>query len=263
MLNPHRPKTRTRHRQIALVAAQSLVVLACGCGGGNTGVEIPSLEGTRAPQTPLEIKPSIDLTDAPTDAHRKLGRLLVAEAMVKDSVMYARWDAATAVPLEYEAGAPMPCVRADYLSSGYRVIVDDPKVADATKRLELEYPQRCTLILIQAPEAQAADAIAERLRQHCTGKGFESREPLSIGAGTGVRPQIERLVRIDSTAEIDTVYVAYIQVIGDIVAYAVEAENPPRPTTKDGTQIARVLDDQRGTRVGAQLITLVYFKLNP
>jgi len=50
---------------------------------------------------------------------------------------------------------------------------------------------------------------------------------------------------------------AYLQVIGEIVVYAIESSQPPPIKTADGTQARRVMSGQLGTRLGGQLITLV------
>lgn len=242
-----------------------LALLAAACGGGNTGnaaPEIPSLEGDRAPagQSPAPV--AIDLGQAPTEAHKRLAALLPMDSLKRDSVLYAAWNAAISnLSDEDPARAAMPAVSAEYRSAGFRIVDDGPK--SNSRRAEVDYPQRCVLTLIATPEALAAETVAEKLRENLLAKGFEAQEPLAIAINTRIKPEIQRFGRVDSQGDADNVYIAYIKIVGSFVLYALEIETPPRLTGPGSEQIQRVIKGQRGSRVGAQLITLILERYTP
>ncbi|MBE7490866.1 MAG: hypothetical protein HS108_03740 [Planctomycetes bacterium] len=251
-----------------LLAAGCLVLVACGAGGGNNAPAAPApadLGGERLPgggTGPAELPP-LDLAGAPSAAHRELANLLPREALVRDSLGFGGWDAARAeVSAEPGAVTTLPAVVARYESAGYRI--HKPEGAD-NARAELDYPQTCYFTLIRAPESAAAGAVADSLRSMLTGaaKGFAAREPVALSGSRSDKALIERFLRIDPGAERDKVYVAYVMVIGSLVLYALEIEYPPALTGPGSEQIKRVVDDQRGSRVGARLVSLVHHQLNP
>jgi hypothetical protein len=189
--------------------------------------------------------------------HGQLAALLPREAMVKKSVVFSDWDQVAAQPAGNGSKAVLPTVQAMYDSVGYRVVVDDPKAPKGKKRAEIDHPQQATLILVRTPEAAAAATVADRLRKHFTDKGFSTEASMRVGDGSKLGGRIERFLRIDTGAEADSVYVAYLQVIGNLVVYAVETEKPPPIKAADGTQAKRVLSGPSGARLGAQLVLLV------
>jgi hypothetical protein len=255
--------------------------MACvfpACGSGNVGqetIKVPTLDGARTATPVVNVTPTIDLSKAPTDAHRKLGKLLHPAALKKDSVSFASWDAGeAALSFEDAAEASLPVVSAEYLSGDYDVEGDSRVVKQV-------YPQSCTLFVIQAPEPAASEPIARAIREKLRGKGFTEREPLELVMGVRApgTPQDAEAVRVSKVADDDKlslkmdrfthivpdaggdkVYVAYVCVIDDIVVYALELENPPALTSPDGKRITGITDDQRGSRLGAQLIVLLHHR---
>lgn len=245
-----------------------MLLAACGGGGGNnapTGPVIADLGGERAPRD-IDPLPAFDATGAPTDTHRALAGLLPLESLLRDSVVYGDWNAESAevITTGDPARASLPVVSAEYQSARFRVHDDNPKSNELVA--VREYPQSCFLTLIRAPEPMAADAIARKLRAQVASpaKGFVAQDPLAIGIRKdGERPMIDRFMRIDHQGETDKVYVAYTMVIGTMVVYALEVEYPPVLKGPDGKPVKRVIDGQRGSRVGAALITLIHHQLNP
>ncbi|MBX3460324.1 MAG: hypothetical protein KF696_10255 [Planctomycetes bacterium] len=249
---------RFEYGALGLCALCLALLAACG-GGDNTanGPKETSLEGERSERRPVDHTPAVDLGKAPTDAHRVLARLLTAKALIRESVVYGGWNAAAAdLSDEEPANALMPCISAKYLSTGYTI----ESGGDDNKTATQEYPQSATLIIVQAPDAQATDVIARGIYERLLGVRFERRDPveLAFGKGEGNQLRMERYLRIDEGSDKDTVLVGYIAVIGDLVVYALEVETPPRIVGPGQTQIQRVTNDQRGTRVGAQLIAMVH-----
>ena len=234
-----------------------LFLILAACGAANEAPVPAALSGDRTEGAGLRMDPATDLGVAPTAAHGRLAALLPREALRRDTVSYSDWDQASAKPAgEDPAKATLPTVKAEYASMGYKVITDD-KEPGTKKRAQLEYPQECVLVLVKAPDREATEAIAARLRVNFIDNGFAEQEPVKINDGTKDGIMIERCMRIDSGPEADKVYVAYMQVIGEIVVYAIESEQPPPIKTADGTQARRVMSGQLGTRLGGQLITLV------
>jgi len=247
------------------LGALAFCLVLAGCGGGNSGnaaPEIPSLNGDREPAGQSTAPAAIDLGLAPTEAHKRLAALLPLDSLKRDSVLYAAWNGAISnLSDEDPARAAMPAVSAEYRSAGFRIVDDGPK-ANA-KRAEMDYPQRCVLTLISTPEVLAAETVAEKLREHLLAKGFEVQEPLAIGINTRIKPEIQRFGRVDTQGDADNVYIAYVKVMGTTVLYALEIETPPKLTGPGSEQIQRVIKGQRGSRVGAQLITLILERYSP
>jgi len=236
---------------------------ACGGGGGGnnaSGPAIADLGGERVPDVGPAL-PAFDAAGAPTDAHRILAGLLPLEALQRDTVIYDGWsDATSNLSNEDPAKAALPVVTAEYHSAGFKLHSEKPNTA------EISYPQTCLLTLIRAPEPLAAGAIANNLRAALTStsKGFTEQGQLALGqTRTGELPKMDRYLRIDNVGDTDKVYVAYVMVIGSLVVYALEIETPPALKGPGGQQIKRVIDGQRGTRIGGQLASLVYWRLNP
>jgi type IV pilus biogenesis protein CpaD/CtpE len=266
-------------RKLAAVLAMVLMGLL-GCGAKNTPAEVkvPTLDGARSPMPVVDVTPAVDLTGAPTDAHRALGKLLPPTALIAESLKFAGWDAGAAVlMMDDPASASLPVVYADYLSTGYEVMGDGEK-----RTVKQKYPQNCNLYVIKAPEPAASEPIARAIREKLRGKGFTEREPLELVMGVrapgtsqdaeAVRVskvadddklslKMDRFTHIVPDAGGDKVYVAYVCVIDDIVVYALELENPPALTSPDGTRITGITDDQRGSRLGAQLIVLLHHRM--
>jgi hypothetical protein len=264
--------------------------LLAACGGGNepAAPTAASLEGESAPVAKIEYAPAVDLDKAPTEAHRELARLLPKEALRKDTVAYGGWNSeGAAMDPTNAAETRMPSVAAEYLSTGYRILGDgEDKVA------KQDYPQNCTLILIRAPDKIAPEEITRKIRAKLTDNGFSARDPLEFAMGLTTRRQgdptadvqvtepndaggtssvirpgeartvsITRYVRIDHSGDRDKVYIAYVYAVDDLVLYALEVENPPPVVGPEGSQLQRVTDN-RGSRVGGQLITQVLHRLN-
>lgn len=254
-----------RRRALRLTAYCALLIvhglLLAACSGGDNAPNGPretSLEGERAErQPPADHTPAVDLGKAPTEPHRALAKLLTAPGLIRDSVLYGGWDAGAAdLSDETPEKALLPCLSAKYLSTSYRI----ESGGDDSKTATQDYPQSATLIIIQAPEAAATDTIARGIFQRLLGLKFAQSDPveLAFGKGEGNQLRMERYLRIDEGADKDTVLVGYVAIIGDLVVYALEVEEPPRIVGPGDTQIKRVTGDQRGTRVGAQLIAMVH-----
>lgn len=258
----------TRAALFIVHCALFISVAACGGGGGGnnaTGPVIADLGGERNPQEYEPRLPAFDTSGAPTDAHRVLAGLVPVEALVKDSVVYGGWDSLRCEVLADNAkSAPLPALSAHYEAASFKLHREGPASNDL--RAEIEYPQTCFLTLIRAPEPMAAEALAAGLRDHLLGpdKGFKQQDPLAIGTTKeGTQPEIRRMLRIDTHGDRDKVYVVYVMVIGSLVVYALEVEYPPALKGPGGEQIKRVLDGQRGSRVGARLVALIHHQLNP
>jgi hypothetical protein len=251
---------RQNWRRLALIIVHcSLLLAGCG-GGGNNGPEIAGLSGDRQGSEFGSLAAPEDLGPFPTEAHGALAALLPrGKELVKGSVKCSDWDQGTAQPFgDDPAKAALPTVQAMFQSEGYSLVVDDKKSPRGKGRAEVKQAQSATLILVRAPQVQAAEVVAERLRGHFEEKGLARQEPMLFGDGKTIGGlKIERYMRIDSGAEADSVYVAYMYIVGSVVVYAVETETPPPIKAADGTQAKRVLDGPMGARLGAQLVVQV------
>ncbi|MCC6466562.1 MAG: hypothetical protein IT463_14570 [Planctomycetes bacterium] len=230
------------------------------CGGGNqpaNGPTAASLEGDRGSSGSGSA--AVELPGAPTEAHKRLSSLLPLAALKRDSVLFAGWDGMAAdLSAEEPAKAAMPVVKAEYHSMGYRIVTDG---ASNSIEAEQDYPQRCTLVLIEAPDAVAAEVVARGIREKLKARAFEARDPLAIaGSGEKSPPTVERYLRIDAQGEVDNVFVTYLKVVDSTVIYAMETEAAKRADVAGGST-ARVTDDQRGSRLGGQLLSLVHHRL--
>lgn len=241
--------------QCALLIAHCLLLAACG-GAGNNAPAAPketSLEGDRTERKPIDTAPAIDLSKAPTEAHKRLAQLFSVPSLIRESLAYGGWDGQSAdISTQDPAQAAMPVVSADYLSTGYKIMTG----TDDNKTATQDYPQSCKLVVIQAPDSVATGVIVANIYRKLEGVGFERRDPIELVMGKD-KLHMERFVRIDSEADHDTVRIGYVAAFGDIVAYALEKEEPPKVTGPGATQIQRVTDN-RGSRLGAQLITMVH-----
>lgn len=245
--------------------AAVLALLLSACSGGNApanGPVVPDLAGDR--KSADELLPSIDLSKALTPEHRELARLLPGEALHKEtsldqsSVKYLGWDADTAQGVEFEGAAKgLPCVYAEYLSSGFSIVRD----AEKDPKGEIHaYPQKARLYLIRTPEEAASALIGNKLAAILDEAGYQRQDPLHLALGFQNEQKIERWVGVVPQADHDLVYVAYLKWVGDLLIYAVEEEKSPKITGPGNTQLPRVTD-QRGTRVGAAVIALILHAL--
>ena len=273
-----------------------LVAVLAGCGGGTEGNVAPapaSLDGTRADAPRVHYAPAVDLDRAPSEAHKRLAKLIPDQSLLKDeelnkeSVKYGGWDGeAAGMITENAKDAAMPALSADYLSTGFRVVD-----SGENKIARQDYPQSCKLFLIQAPDAISTEVVTRKIHEKLKANGFTLRDPISAALGLTTRKEstpegdvvvttpndaggtdsvvkpgderaatITRHVRIDHSGEQDKVYIAYTYVSGDIVMYALETETPPPVKGAEGAQLERVTDN-RGSRVGARILFLVLYRL--
>ncbi|MCB9933924.1 MAG: hypothetical protein H6841_10935 [Planctomycetes bacterium] len=236
------------------------MIAACGSGdnSGNTtaGPQVPSLQGERVGDV---YEPAVDIKLAPTKLHGELAALLPKGALVKDSVIYGGWDAASAtLSDETPESAAMPTVAASYRSMSHTITTDTENKASAIKQ---EYPQTARFILIKAPEVAAAQPVADAIRDNLLAKGFHELSPLELVIGIANSQPVLRYSRVDSRTDIDDVYVAYIKVVNDVVLFALESEAAAKVPGPDGAQISRVEDSGLGTRLGGQLTVLAADRL--
>lgn len=246
-------------RRAAAAAGVMLLVLLAACGGGNQPANGPAAATLDGDRGTAEAGPApAELPGAPTEAHKRLSALLPRDALKRESVVFAGWDGMNAdLSGEDPAKAAMAVVKAEYHSMGYRIVTGgDGNSIEA----EQDYPQRCTLVLIDAPDAVAAEVVARGIREKLKARAFEARDPLAIaGSGEKPPPTVERYLRIDAQGEVDSVFVTYLKVVGATVIYAMETETAKRAEVAGGS--ARVTDDQRGSRLGGQLLSLVHHRL--
>jgi hypothetical protein len=251
--------------RIAALAVVCLM-LPVGCGSDkDDGPPTTTLDGERLPDSdPRVTTPTarperriIDVSDAPTEAHKALARLLPVEALVRDSVLYSAWDGQAADFSDADpARAPLPVVKAEYLAEEYRV-VDGP---EAQPRKEEGEAQLVHLILIRCPDDQAAEVVARNVRTKLDGQGFDEGEPLLLASGDQEEPRnIRRFVYVDEGEEADLVYVGYVNVLGDMVVYALERTRVKPLRGREGNRLELPGGHLSGRRVGAQLATLVMF----
>lgn len=243
----------------------SFALLLAGCGGGNapannaSGPKAADLKGERSERTFNSSEPAIDVSNAPTDAHKNLASLLPTKAALdQNSVTYAGWDATqAAISDEDPAEAPIPAVYAEYHSAGYDTLRDKDGELEA---LSIEYPQDCKLFLIRAPEPRAAEVVEENIRAKMIENGFARIDPIEFVSGQGDSVVIARYSRVDDAGDYDGVYVGYLKVFGDLVVYALETETPPKLDTGE-SRISKVSEGGGGSRVGGRLISLLYYRL--
>jgi hypothetical protein len=246
----------------AALAAVALALVLGACSGGNApsnGPVVPDLSGDRKSADEL-LPPAVNLDDAPTPEHKGLARLLPADGLVRDSVRYQGWNADLADASEYEgAGAALPSVFAIYRSAGYKVVTDPETKEEGFTQ---EYPQEVRLFLVRGPEAVATELLLMKAESKLQANGFTPQDPIHIALGRNNEPEIKRWIAIERGENADRVYVAYLKTVGDLLIYALEVEDAPKLTGPGDSQLPRVLDDQRGSRVGAQVIALILHALN-
>lgn len=238
---------------------------AAGCGPAdniaeNAAPKAASLDGDRNTNA-YEFEDAVDVKTAPTETHGALAKLLPNpdKALVKNSVVYGGWDAmACKFSTEAPENASLPVVAADYRSAGAKIITD---VESKTGSAEIEYPQQAKLIIIKAPEAMAAQPIADNLIAALKAKSFSELDSLEFTGGREDNEPLIRLGRVTPGETTDDVYVAYIKVVGDVVIYALESEVAPQTPGPGGAQMDRLNEGGRGTRVGAHLIILALNRL--
>ncbi|MCG3182593.1 MAG: hypothetical protein ICCCNLDF_00657 [Planctomycetes bacterium] len=255
------PARRSRNWKL-VIGYWLFAVALVGCGGGDgngnasSGPQLPSLQGERVEDN---YEPAVDIKLAPTKLHGELASLLPKTALVKDSVKYGGWDAATAgLSGETPETALIPTVSATYRSMGYTVTSDTESEAGAVKQ---EYPQTARFFLIKAPEAAAAQPIADGIRDNLLAKGFSEISELELALGYEKTEPVKRYSRVDPGTDVDDVYVAYVKVVNDVVLFALESEAAPKAPGPGGTQISRVESSGLGTRLGGQLTVLASDRL--
>ena len=240
----------------------AVALTACGSGNeaGNTAPKAASLEGDRNTDA-YKFEDAVDIKQAPTEAHGALAKLVPnpKQSLVKNSVVYGGWDAAECkFSTEAPENASLPVVAADYKSTGADIVTDtESKKGSAT----LTYPQQTKLIIIKAPEAAAAQPIADALIAQLEAKGFTELDDLEWTGGRNDNTPVSRMSRVTPQEETDDVFVAYIKVVGDVVFYALESEVAPKTPGPGGTQTARLNEAGRGTRMGALLLILALTRL--
>jgi hypothetical protein len=201
----------------------------------------------------------VDVKLAPTKLHGDLARLLPKEALVKESVTYGGWDAAnSSLSGEAAEDAVMPTVFATYRSMGYDIETGKEGKEAVAKQ---EYPQSCSLFLVKAPEAAAAQPIVEAIAANLKRQGFNEIDALEWADGLKKTQTILRFSRVDPGEKVDDVYVAYVKIIGDVVVFALENEAANKVQGPGETQISRVSESGYGSRLGGQLTFLVANRL--
>ena len=240
----------------------TFALAAAGCGSGdnvavNAGPQVASLEGDRNDGPIFE--DAVDVKSAPSEAHGLLAKLLPKSALRKGSVEYGNWNAETAGYSTKDPGnAALPMIAADYRSTGFTIVTD---TESETGSADQEYVQACKLIVIRAPEAIAAQPIADKIVAALKAKEFSPLDDMQFALGVEKTENITRMGLIVGQGETDDVYIAYVKVVGDLVIYALESEAAPAQPGPGDTQLSSLNEGGRGTRVGAQLISLVLMRL--
>jgi hypothetical protein len=204
----------------------------------------------------------VDISKAPTKTHGELAGLIpnADKALIKDSVKYGNWLAETGdIELGNAENATLPAVTAEYRSTGY-TITTNPELTEGTA--EQDYIQKATLFIIQAPEEAAAQPLADQFIAKLEAKGFSARPEVEFADGLKKVHTIYRFARVDAGEKVDSVYVAYIKVIGKRVLIAIESEAADKLAVPGASQLGRVDGAGIGTRVGGQLIVLILAQLS-
>ena len=238
--------------------------LLAGCGTpedneATTGPAAASLDGERRGSVPDKpVVPALDISKAPTEVHGELAKLLpTTKALDRDSIEYAGWDGPSATyDVEDAANAPLPTVAAIYRSMGYSL-----KTGEEDKGIDVEHPQNATVILVRAPDELAADTLREQIAAQLNAKGFTERDQLELAFGRENVRSIQCFSLVVSGDEVDSVYVAYLETMGNTVLYALETEAVPKLKIDAGTQIDRVANGSFGTRLGGQLLMLILHRM--
>ncbi len=260
-----RSRTRAALNFAFLILNFELAVLVTACGGNapENASLAPSLEGTQRDDLPAK-----NLPPAPTDAHLILAKLLPTVARDDASITYCGWNAEQAQSYTDEkegAGAvkaaPLPCVRARYSSTGFEKVESGEKGVTTAKHT---FPQVCDLFIIQAPAPDAAEAIQRKIEARLTEKRFSLKSPLKVTSGNPNQPgiTISQWLRVDEEKEQDTAYVAYTNVVGSLVIYALETEVRKPLIGPNKEEIRLPTTTQLGNRVGGGLIMLVNHTLS-
>lgn len=248
--------------RLAFVILHSTFVIAVSACGGNAPENAslaPSLEGTERVEEPRHKIPP-----APTATHEKLAKLLPGtSALFEDSITYCGWNAEQAqsyTDKEEKEGAvkaaDLPCVRARYSSTGYEKVESGDKGITTAKQT---YPQICDVYIIQAPAPDAAEAIRRKIDDKLREKQFAAKDPLTVVSGKsndkGIT--ISQWLRVDEEPGQDKAHVAYTNVSGSLVIYALETEIRKPLVGPNKEEIRLPVNTQMGSRLGAQLILLV------
>lgn len=244
------------------LAVLALLAVLAACGDdAPKGPLIPDFDADeQQPQKPVAT-PAVELSAAPTDAHRELAKLLPSAELDDDSLRYGGWDsAAAAFSSEEPKQAAMPVVQARYSKTGFN---EEPVVeGQRAKRHELR--QTCDLYIIRAPEQRAAAVIERDIKARLVDRGFELSAPraMPVGMADGEVIDVEAAcyVRIDEGADEDEVLTGYVLTAGDVVFYALDRHKQPVMKNEDGTRIAE-LSGRRGPHYGAQQILQAYTRM--
>jgi hypothetical protein len=147
-------------------------------------------------------------------------------------------------------------VRARYSSTGFEKVESGEKGVTTAKHT---FPQVCDLFIIQAPAPDAAEAIQRKIEARLTEKRFSLKGPLKVTSGNPNQPgiTISQWLRVDEEKEQDTAYVAYTNVVGSLVIYALETEVRKPLIGPNKEEIRLPTTTQHGNRVGGGLIMLV------
>ena len=234
--------------------------LLAGCGAPEdneaaAGPAAASLEGDRRGSVPDKpVVPALDISKAPTEVHGELAKLLpTTKALDRNSVEYAGWDGPSATyDVEDAAIAPLPTVAAVYRSMGFTLTT-----GEEDKGIEVEHPQNATVILVRAPDELAADTLREQIAVQLQAKGFTERDQLDLVFGHKNVRKIQCFSLVVSGDDVDSVYIAYLETMGNTVLYALETEAAPKLKIGAGTQVERVANGGFGTRLGAQVLMLI------
>ena len=239
--------------------------MLCTACGGNAPENTSA--GASLDVVEREEDPTKSLPPAPTDAHLKLARLLPGtKARLNDSITYCGWNAEQAQSYTDEKegegavkAAPLPCARARYSSTGYEVGSDGK---NSTARQT--YPQVADLYVILAPAPDAAEAIKRKIEDMLAKQQFAKKDSLRVTSGTEGKPgpEISLFLRVDEEADRDKAYVAYVNVTGSTVIYALETEVRMPLKGPKGEVIRLPTGTQMGSRLGGGLIVLVNDKLS-
>ncbi len=244
-----------------LILNFELAVLCTACGGNapeNTSA------GASLDVVEREEDPTKSLPPAPTGAHLKLAKLLPGtKARLTDSIAYCGWNAEQAQSYtDKEEGegavkaAPLPCARARYSSTGFEKVESVEKDITTAKQT---YPQIAYLYIIQAPAPDAAEAIKRKIEDMLAKQQFAKKDSLRVTSGTEGKPgpEISLYLRVDEKEDRDEAFVAYVNVTGSIVIYALETEVRMPLKGPKGEIIRLPTSTQMGSRLGGGLIVLV------
>jgi hypothetical protein len=236
-----------------------LVLLAAACGDDPpAGPRVPDLGGDQQERVQRPRESSFKLPEAPTQLHARLAGLMPLGGIVPDTFLYTGWDSEAADASEEDpARAALPTVSARYRSTGFPLLTE----VESTRVERQEFPQRCDLFVIQAPEAQAAEPLARGIERALVSRGFVSRAPAELALGRDRVLTIACFERIDADEDRDVILTGYVAAFGDVVVYALEAQWHERMRGPDGAPLEGVEIRRKGTQYGAQLVFQVHSRI--